>query len=379
MKIFNFLFISSIIAISFVLCGKSRPKSYEMTHYGCPEECHTQKDPACGIPINTKYFVALATSYPNVKSVCGQYAIVMLANGNKKLVKAKIVDTCGECETYHVDLSYSAFTFLRDKNDGVAEVVWGIYSPSGKKVAGPYSKNFDSVASKLGMSKSAFIASFNASALRLASSGSNTGSFSSSGAEIHPTTTKVTTIKKTTTTRKTTTTPKPTTVAKTLPVPSTNSSKIIISSFSVSKSVPTSTKQVLNFAPKTLIDPTTKTVPNNDLASTASIGIPTTTTKVASQTNIISEIDKVNKDINSDDDSNSSSTVGILTAVGGTCIGAAGVGLLLMKKRNPNAYEDLKQKFPESFNQVKRGISRGATVLKRSVTKRGHHPSVEMA
>jgi len=41
-----------------------------------------------------------------------------------------------------------------------------------------------------------------------------------------------------------------------------------------------------------------------------------------------------------------------------------------MKKKNPTQYEDLKQKFPEAFSNVKRGLTRGATQIKNRMTKK---------
>jgi len=60
--------------------------------------------------------------------------------------------------------------------------------------------------------------------------------------------------------------------------------------------------------------------------------------------------------------------IGILT--GSTFIGcAAGIGLLYLKKKNPNKYEELKQKFPEAFTTLKRNVTRSASSIRRGVNR----------
>jgi len=46
-----------------------------------------------------------------------------------------------------------------------------------------------------------------------------------------------------------------------------------------------------------------------------------------------------------------------------------------MKKKNPNTYEGITQKFPEAFNNVKRGLSRKAKSIKGRVTIKVPEPS----
>jgi len=346
MKIFNIFTLSAtIIAISSVF-GKAVDN--QITYYGCPDNCKSQQSNSCGGSINTEYFAALATRYPHVNSQCGQYVIVMPANGSKKLVKAKVVDTCGSCDPYHVDLSIPAFTSIVEKKKGIAEVIWAIYSPSGKKIGGPYCNNFDSAASKVGMSRSAYVAAFEASAERLAKSGSNTGTLSSSGATNQQATTKVVTVNK----------------------PATQSIQTTQNPSTKSQATPVATPKqpAVASSPEDVINSATKTV-QNDLKSTTSAK-PTAT--------VSHPVNSVSVGKKDDNGSNIGTKVGIITAVGGT-LGAAGVGLLLMKKKSPNTYEDLKQKFPDAFGQVKRGISRGATALKRKVTKKTPNPNVEFA
>jgi len=99
-------------------------------------------------------------------------------------------------------------------------------------------------------------------------------------------------------------------------------------------------------------------------------------TKAKENNKVVSQA--VNESVKGEDDeSNAGASVGIITAIGGTALGAAGVGLVFMKKKNPNQYEDLKQKFPEAFTQVKRNLTRSATQLKRKMTRRPAKPVTE--
>ncbi|OUM67003.1 hypothetical protein PIROE2DRAFT_20085 [Piromyces sp. E2] len=310
MKIFNkFTLFISIILISTVV---SSPVDNQITYYGCPDDCTSQDEPACDIKIDTEYFAALANKYPKVKSHCGQYVVVMPTNGSKKIVKAKVVDTCEDCDPYHVDLSTYAFGAIVNLDDGIAEVIWALYSSNGQKVDGPHCNDFDSAAKKVGMTRSAYIASFEVSAENLVKSKNDVGVLSSSGKE-------------------------------NIPEKNFNS--------------PNQTESSTNKETKT-----------THKSSSTLVNKPTTTDTQSIKS--ISEIE------NKDNDNDVGTKIGIITAVGGTCLGAAGVGLLLIKKKNPNKYENLKQKFPDTFNQVKRSISRGTTALKRKVTKREPNPNV---
>ena len=60
---------------------------------------------------------------------------------------------------------------------------------------------------------------------------------------------------------------------------------------------------------------------------------------------------------------------GAPVAIGLGVVGAAGIGLLMLKRQSPQKYDDLKQKFPEAFGTVKRSITRGASTIKRGVTR----------
>jgi len=61
MRLFNFLVLVALV-FSYVIAG-----NYEMTYYGCPDECGKQENPSCGLPIYplehgaTKFFAALVS------------------------------------------------------------------------------------------------------------------------------------------------------------------------------------------------------------------------------------------------------------------------------------------------------------------------------
>jgi len=107
-----------------------------------------------------------------------------------------------------------------------------------------------------------------------------------------------------------------------------------------------------------------------------SSGIASKPTQVATPNNMKKESPKIVDEAvkEEEDEENSGTSISIITAIGGTALGAAGVGLVFMKKRNPSQYEDLKQKFPEAFTQVKRNLTRGATQLKRKMTRKPGKP-----
>jgi len=288
--------------------------NYEATFYGCPDECSAQENPSCGISVRT-YFCALSSHFKGYSSHCGQYAVVMLTDGSKRMVKAKIVDSCTNCDKYHVDLSKEAFKAISSPGAGVVNIIYGIYSKDGKKLAGPYENKASHAASKLGISTSSFISAFDANAQKLAASHSYSRDF-----DVHA--------------GKTTTTTTTTITTKTI----------------------TGT-----------VNPSASTTPVVNNVNAAKL--PNATKQPAQETKTVSQAVKENKD------DNGSSVGGIITAVGGTMLGAAGVGLVFMKKKNPNQYEDLKQKFPEAFTQVKRGLSRSATHIKRRMTRKVKKPT----
>jgi len=315
MKFFNLILLFACL-LSFVFADA---ENYEITYYGCPDECETQEGPACDEHMELgkhDYFAALSTEY-EFEQYCKKYVVVMLTNGKPKMIKAKIVDSCGDCSKYHVDLSESAFTALTKKSDGVANIVWGVFSSDGKHLAGPYENKAKQAAEKFKMSKDSFIDAFIENGKKLAASSSHERNFDASSSS-HKTTTTTKTITTTTTT---------TTVTAT--------------DVNATTAIPEQTTSVVVETPKT-----TPEQPQNEVIKEA-----------------------INEGEGNTDEEKTDYTAGIIGGIGGT-LTATGIGLLFLKKKNPSKYEDLKQKFPETFTTVKRGISRGATQLKRKMTKK---------
>jgi len=319
MKLFN-LIVLAIASISTVLAAAD----YEITYYGCPNECSTQRHGSCHVPTypidddGTKYFCAISTKLSGYKSYCGKFVVLMLTNGSKKMLSVKIADTCSNCDKYHIDLSSYSFGEILEMKKGEAEVVFGIYDKSGNNLLGPIYKSHP--ASKFNLSKEAFFAAFDANAKNMVKNGKHTADFNSSE------TGSITTTSATTT---------PGALA---------------------------TPTLLNNG--TIINPSNST--NTTITTTKNVP-----KKPQEKKPVQTQIGKAVNEVSS----NESPTVGIITALGGTALGAAGIGLLVMKKKSPGTYEDMKQKFPEAFSQVKRGISRRATSIKRRVTRRVPAPA----
>jgi len=293
--------------------------NYEATFYGCPEECHTQRNPACDQDMDVgKYFCALSNLF-DYKKYCKQYAIVMLTNGSRNMVKARVVDSCGSCDKLHVDLSKPAFTELTSEGKGVSNIIWAVYSREGKKLTGPYYNRANRAAEEFGISSSRFLSAFEANAKELARSSSHTRKFNPNLGIV----------------------PKRTTTAI-----------------------------------KTVVAPSSKQV-----SATKVVGPSTVPNTKAPAKQVTEKI--VSHAVNEVDDGKGP-TVGMIVGVGSSIGCAAGLGILFIKKRNPNQYENLKQKFPEAFTQVKRGLSRsatqltrGASELKRKVTRRAPKTNVD--
>jgi len=179
MRLFNFLVLVALV-FSYVIAG-----NYEMTYYGCPDECGKQENPSCGLPIYplehgaTKFFAALSARLSNFKDYCGQRAVVMLADGSKKMLNLEVVDFCRECDPYFIDLSSYSFGELLDLKKGVGKVIWAVYNKSGKRLIGPYTSDINKLAKKFDMSESSFKSAFDANAKDLISSHDNIGEFNS--------------------------------------------------------------------------------------------------------------------------------------------------------------------------------------------------------
>jgi hypothetical protein len=369
MKLLGSLFIITSLIAS-VFCGGN--SNYELTFYGQKGETHAKKDPSCpqydddNLPT---YFAALSKKLHNYKDYCDKYAIFMSSNGSnvKTVAKAVIVDSCGECAAYHLDVSLNSFNKIAKQKDGTVPIIWGVYSKSGSEVAGPYYSSVSGTAKKLGLSSDAFVSAFRANAKSLASSGSSSKEFSASGAHIEQpkkTTVKATTKRIVTTKaaipKNTPVAPKAVTTTK-APFPLANQAKTPTTVGGPLQSP--GTKQL--GVPAKQLTPDSKQLPAVNATSSV---VPAKPTQPVQQVKP-KPVEKVIEDKKEEEDDGGIGTIGIL-AIGGGCLGAAGAGLLFMKKRSPNTYESMKQKFPEAFSNVKRGLSRSATSVKRTFTKR---------
>jgi len=415
------MFLSKFL-ISVLLLTVTVFASNKMTFYGCPDECETQKNPSCGKEIDTEYFAALSTKMG--KDYCDKYVVVMETKADaKKLVRAKIVDSCSDCPTYHVDLSKKAFTTLTDESVGKSEIIWGIYDRSGSLIKGPYYNSVSKVASSYNLSSSSFISAFKVAARKIASNGSSSGVFSisrESGGNDNENTNKKTTSRKVITTSKkvtSVTTRISTTTVQKVTTTTTNEKKVITTI--IYKKPTTSTTKTTAPSPSNtsgnndnndnsskdnstgsdssdnITPPVNEHIPDivdNDKSNDTNNDLPTENTTPSDSPVIINEnntpsespdiinqqpvssdpiVDSNNREVPIDNEiyeeegGNTGATVGVITAL--TCLGAGGAGLAFMKKKNPNKYEELKKSFPEAFTHVKNG-------LKRSVTKmRGGH------
>ncbi|ORX76802.1 hypothetical protein BCR32DRAFT_296006 [Anaeromyces robustus] len=332
MKLFNlFVFAIGLVASAFAA------NDYQITYYGCPKECNTQKKPSCHLPTyplehdGTKFFCALSTDFPHYKDYCGQRVVVMLTDGTKNMINVQVVDSCSSCPKYHVDLSSYSFPHLLKASKGEADCIWGVFDKKGKKLAGPIYKSVSSAAKKLGMSKDGFINAFIANASKLAKSGEHVGTFN-----------KI--VKSATTTRRIIATTKKVTPIKSIPIRTTTATVKLL----------TTTK---------ILGQTKTTTIKNSITTTKIVAKPTT-----SSTIIEDEVGEVK---------------GVDAKVGVYCVGgvavAAGLGLVLMKKKSPSTYEDMKQKFPDAFSHIKRGVSRSATSIKRRVTTKRSNENTTVA
>jgi len=330
-----FVLLSSLIA--FVYCGGS--KNYEITYYGNKGDEGAAEDPSCdgfdhGLPT---YFAALSTKLDGYDDYCGKYVVFMKADGSSSnIARATVVDSCSSCGKYHLDVSVPAFTKVARERDGVGKIIWGVYSKSGEKLAGPFYGSVSGAASKFGVSSDQFVNAFNGNAKKLASSGSSSATFSPSGLSDPVKKTTTTTTKKVTTTVAATT-------AKNLPL---------------TNAVTTT---------KALTATTTGTI--KMMATTATVLGTPSASAAPKQTSDMKPVDiAIDENKKKEEDGGLDVTIGVI-AIGGGIGAAAGLGLLMMKKKSPATYESMKQKFPEAFSNVKRGLTRKATSLKRRVTK----------
>jgi len=384
MKSYFFTLLSLIVASAY-----ATRYSHSSTFYGCPTECHTEKEPKCehGLP-SDRHFVALHNKYFESKTdFCDNYWVGMIldekANGDYKMLRGKVVDQCGSCAETQVDLSSDMFGKIASHSTGVVQMMYVLINKDTNEIMdGPvYSSDSLSKFSKRhGISSNAVLESFKEGAKYLNKHHINgmhdfpwrSGAFHGSEEK------KTTTVKKTTTKKTTTTTvhhthktvPKVTTVEKTTTVAKATTTKKV--------NIPVVTPKVPAVEKPLSQAPANKTV---DVPVVAQAEIPAETPV---ETPVVAPV--VQKPVAEKpatqkpdaqkpvaqkplDEKEEGSSPVAASVIGFGVVGAAGVGLVMLKRQSPQKYDDLKQKFPEAFGNIKRSVSRGASTIKRGVSR----------
>ncbi|ORY43555.1 hypothetical protein LY90DRAFT_703723 [Neocallimastix californiae] len=342
---------SLLFALYFALI-KAGGDPYYATFYGGSEDGDTELNPSCGGKRpDTKYYAAVSTGYGH--DLCDSYAVVMAVDADGKndgkMVKVKIIDSCHECERSHIDLSRYAFTDIRAKKDGEMKVIWVAANSKGKvtrDIVYPSSQTEKFAKKQYGLTKTQFVSMYKKQALEMIKEGKTHATFNKSEVVTTPKTTVSATISATAT------------APVAAPTPATNTT------------APADKASVVEGPVAGLgnITITTGKAKDNSIPDDAPI---------VGQTKIIdpNKTDYTDEDIKiiesqfpDKEEEESSYTVGVLSAALGVS-GAAGIGLIYLKKQSPGKYEELKQKFPEAFNNVKRSVSRSATSLRRGLTR----------
>jgi len=394
-----------VALVAQMVAAKEYP--YKSSFYGCPKECHTEKGPKCEISIpHDRLFAAIPPHYfgGHHSKFCGNNYVGMIiddkADSNYKIIRAKIIDQCGSCAKTQIDLSQDAFERIADPDHGIVSMVYVFVNKEGEIVEGPvYSSSaLEHFAKKKGVSKSTILGSFKEAARNLSKKNGTgmkqypwvSGEFKTEddGHEEHheehhtkKTTTKKTTTKKTTTTTKkttTTTTTKTTTTTskKTLP-PFTKPKITTFAKHTTVAPIPVPKPSNKPVVPVVPIVPGGHTRPNpNPVDKPVHKPVDKPADKPAEKPKDKSKpkheeeekkpepklVTETEKEV---DEPVTARVIGGFGAV----LGAAGVGLLLLKRKSPQKYDDLKQKFPEAFGTVKRSLTRGASTIKRGVSR----------
>jgi len=408
MKSYLFLTLAFLLQATLIFAdwdGETHP--YKSTFYGCPDECSTEKNPKCdhGLPSND-FFVALHPNYFKSKpyKYCDNYYVGMIiddkAHGEYKMIRAKVVDQCGSCAPTQVDLSQTAFEHLAKKSTGVVDMIFVIVNAkSGEIMDGPHynSSAMERFAKTQGVSKSTIVNSFKQAA-RAMNSGDKKGlsSFPWKDGKFadadedddereereheEKKTTRKTTTRKTTTHKTTTTTTRKTTTTTT-----TRKTTTTTTTTTTSKVVFTTPAKLTTIAIPTIAH-TTPLAATTTVAQIVTPHIPADPKPIIEKpahkpAKPVEKEEKKeeekpveeNEDELDDFDKENGGTDAPVTAgvIGGTAavVGAAGIGLLMLKRQSPQKYDDLKQKFPEAFGTVKRSLTRGASTIKRGVSR----------
>jgi len=366
---------------------------HSSTFYGCPKECHTEKDPKCehGLP-SDRLFVALHEKYfKNSQKYCDNYWVGMIiddkANGHYKVVRGKVVDQCGSCAETQVDLSADIFGKIADYDTGVVDMVYVIVDRNSNEIIDGPVFSEDKVAKfakKHGVSSSTVISSFKEAARNLNKQhGTGMHDYPWKSGAFEKEEKKTTTVKKTTTTVKKTTTTKK--IEKTTKKIEKTTTTKKIEKTTTTKKIENTTKSIakINTTTKKIENPvatpvtTPKVVPATPLTP-ANVNKPENKPDVApkpvekeepkkEEPKLANKEPIVAQTVNDETEEEGGS--GAPVAIGLGVVGAAGIGLLMLKRQSPQKYDDLKQKFPEAFGTVKRSITRGASTIKRGVTR----------
>jgi len=327
------------------------------------------------------------------------------AHGEYKLVRAKVVDQCGTCAETQVDLSQTAFEKLAKKSTGVINMIYVIVDADSKEIIdGPHynASAMNAFAKAKGVSKSTIVNSFKQAARAMSGSEKGMrkypwedGNFDGGNDEDEDdyeekeekkTTRKATTThKKTTSHKKTTTTTTTTTIVKktsavVFPTPAKTSVVFPTAAFptaafpTVAKATETPATPIV--PPKSIpAIPLVPATPNKPEGKPAQKPAPKPVEKEEKEEKKPKEEEKPapieEAEIDDFDKENGGTNAPVTATFIGAAgvVGAAGVGLLMLKRKSPQKYDDLKQKFPEAFGTVKRSITRGASTIKRGVSR----------
>lgn len=357
----------SLLIAFFIALIKADGTAYEATWYGGPNDHHREKNPSCSSDEypNTNYYAAVSREYN--KDLCDTYAVVMAVDNKDsrflgRMAKVRIVDSCGECERSHIDLSEDAFNYVRKQGDGIFPVIWVAANKNGKvyrDVVYPSSKTEKFAKEFYNLGKADFVTSFKKQALKMIAEGSSQSTFKKSS--------PVTTTKKTTTTKIATTVKATTTAAEVKVTAAPEATPVEDVNVDVPVETPVEDVDIPAVAGLGDINIETEETDDKSVPDDAPI-VGQSKVMDPNKTEYTEEDIKVLESQFPDEEGGSSYTAGILSGVL-TVSGAAGIGLLYLKKQSPGKYDEIKQKFPEAFDNIKRSVSRSATQLKRGVTR----------
>jgi len=336
--------IFSVLLALCIIFVRAGGEEYEVTWYGGEEDNNMELKPFCGTSRKdkrpeTEYYAAVSRSYDY--DLCNSYAIVMGVDPyNSKrgnMIKVKIVDSCRECTRSHIDMSKKAFVHIGESGKGRFKIIWIGLDSKGRvtrDVVYPSSATETFAKKVYGLSKERFVNMFVKQAKKMVANSETHGYFD-----------KYDVPKTTTTTRKTTVV-----AAATATVEATNAPVI------EETDAPIAGVGEVNII--------TGETDDDAIPEAAPI---VGQSKADDDYYDEKELNELEKGINEDENSEDSYTVGILSAALSVS-GAAGIGLLYLKKQSPGKYEELKQKFPEAFDNIKRSVSRSATSIRRGAT-----------